>query len=52
MTQMDCKHHFRIETPDGETVVGTCRNCGLVKYFRTAWPDEHKAFALRKPRKQ
>ena len=49
---MECKHHFRIEAPAGETVVGTCQICGLVKRFPTAWPEEHKAFALRKPRKR
>jgi hypothetical protein len=49
---MECKHHFRIETPDGETVFGICRLCGLVKQFRSAWPDERSAFALRKPRKR
>jgi hypothetical protein len=48
---MECKHHFRIETPAGESVTGTCRRCGLVKQFRSSWPDEHKAFSLRKPRK-
>jgi len=49
---MEYKHHFRIETPAGETVVGTCRLCGLVREFRSAWRDERSAFAIRKPRKR
>lgn len=31
--QSSCKHHWIIETPDGETSRGVCKLCGAVKDF-------------------
>lgn len=31
-----CRHHWVIATPDGPTVEGSCRRCGLTRTFPSA----------------
>jgi hypothetical protein len=30
----DCKHHWRIASPSGETSTGVCKNCGASREFQ------------------
>lgn len=34
-----CRHHWVIETPNGPTVNGVCRLCGVEREFRTSSDD-------------
>ena len=36
-TPFPCKHWWLFETPESETVTGTCRKCGDVQVVLTAW---------------
>jgi hypothetical protein len=46
----DCVHHWLLDSPEGELIVGKCRNCGAER----DWPNTVKAaegrpFILRDP---
>ncbi len=34
----DCEHFWMIESPNGPTSMGTCRNCGEKSEFRNSMP--------------
>ena len=40
MSDVQHVHHYVIPPPDGPTVQGTCKNCGQVRSFDSAGPDE------------
>jgi hypothetical protein len=34
-----CRHHWRIESPNGATSVGSCKRCGEVREFQNSSTD-------------
>ncbi len=34
-----CRHHWVIDTPDGPTSEGRCKNCGLRRSFLNVYED-------------
>ena len=45
---MDCTHHWKLASPNGDTSVGVCKHCGGVRNFSDthAW-QSHTAQARR-----
>lgn len=37
--QKKCTHYWVIESPDGRTSYGKCKNCGLINEFSNDWHD-------------
>ena len=37
--QVECRHHWMIETASGPTSWGTCKRCGARREFRNSYPD-------------
>lgn len=33
---VDCTHHWKIESPNGATMLGICRHCGVERAFPTS----------------
>ena len=46
--QEDCKHHWRIASPCGETSTGVCQNCGASREFQN-YAYRSSMSRLRKP---
>lgn len=36
-TAADCKHHWKIGSPNGSVSRGVCRHCGESREFATGW---------------
>ena len=36
--ESDCKHYWKIESPNGPTSFGTCKLCGLRSEFKNSIP--------------
>jgi hypothetical protein len=36
-----CKHHWRIEEAHGPVALGTCRLCGIMKWFDTSYSYQY-----------
>ncbi len=34
-----CRHHWIIESPNGETSAGICKRCGAKRHFRNSYED-------------
>lgn len=34
-----CRHHWVIESPNGEMSAGVCKRCGATKAFRNSYED-------------
>ena len=45
VAESDCSHHWVIDSPNGPTSTGTCRDCGEIREFKnsiqiTSWESE------------